>query len=76
MAPMADSSLGSMARCSNNRSAKIVVSACPAARRTLVLRRSSVPVGPELQMDAFLRQINAAVNIRLFAESSFLEFCS
>ncbi len=54
MAPMADSSLGSMARCSNNRSAKIVVSACPVVPRTLVLRRCSEPGGPELQRDGLL----------------------
>jgi len=73
---MAGGSLGSMAHRSNNSIAKIVVSARPATRRALVLRRRSVPGGPELQRDAFLRSTKAAVNIRLFAESFFLEFCS
>jgi hypothetical protein len=62
---MAGGSLGSMAHRSNNRSAKIVVSACLAA-----------PGGLELQRDTFLRWINAEVNTRLFVESIFLEFCS
>jgi hypothetical protein len=52
---MAGGSLGSMAHRSNNLSAKIVMSACPCQHRTLVLLRRSVPGGPELQRDAFLR---------------------
>jgi hypothetical protein len=60
---MAGGSLGSMAHRSNNRSAKIVVSACLAA-----------PGGLELQRDTFLRWINAPVNIRPLVESSFWSF--